>query len=320
MAEAALTFGCALLAFGPFLSLFSLVVYQKAQLVIVVTTAAFFFLLGAVGASFCWFCFDYIGLNGPLAAIIPGVFFQFIFRCIFVSIYHRVERVIQITIHKQHDNEMRGDSSADRRSGTDQSIPRQPRGRQNQDWAEAAKLRLQLNDASCGIAAGVGYGGMHAIMIYGTLLASQTTNNVGILYQDSCPSMPSLVVSGLFAFFFSILDVFWMLFTFFGMRRRLIYQRGVHPTREVRAIGGWLGNSRTGGNLALLFCLISHFIASLLTTSDHFKLGCAVSLPAVGTVVLLTAYLFWAGVGRIYMPLAQPFTLTNSMSRVDSEE
>lgn len=308
MAELALTLGCALLAFGPFLSLFCLIIYHKAQLVIVVTTSAFFFLLGAVGASFCWWVFDTIGLVGPLAAIIPGVFFQFIFRCIFVSIYHRVEKVIQITLHKQYEEDTT-------QRGTDASV-RPNRHQRQEEWVEATRLRLELNDASCGIAAGVGYGGMHAIMLYGTLLASQTTNNVGILYQDSCPALPSLVISGLFAFFFSILDVFWMLFTFFGMRRRLMYARG-QDDNDARAIGGLLGNTRTGGNLALLYCLVSHFVASLLTTSDSFKFGCSVSVSAVGVMVLFTAYFFWAGVGRIYMPPPQSLTLVNSMSRTE---
>jgi hypothetical protein len=48
--------GSALLAFGPFVSLFALIIYQKAQLVIIVTTAAFFFLLGSLAASLTWVC------------------------------------------------------------------------------------------------------------------------------------------------------------------------------------------------------------------------------------------------------------------------
>ena len=327
MAEFALTLGCALLAFGPFLSLFFLVIYPKAQLVIVVTSAAFFFLLGSVAASFSWWVFDSIGLDGPLAAIIPGVFFQFIARCVFVALYHRVERVIQITLHKQQQNDSSNDSRSNNTSNhndTDATARRVPRAERQEDWHQAARLRLALNDASCGVAAGVGFGGMHAIMLYGTLLASQTTNNVGVLYQDSCPAMPSLVVSGLFAFFFTILDVFWMLFTFFGMRRRLMYPRGhtdaQASSRQRAVIGGLLGNSRTGGNLALLFCLISHFVASLLTTSDYFKFGCSVSVSAVGVAVLVSAYCFWAGVGRIYMPPPQSLTLISSMSRAEMQD
>lgn len=315
MTEVALNLGCALMAFGPVVSLFALIIYQKAQLVIVVTTAAFFFLLGATPASFFWSIFHAIGLRGPLAAIIPGVFFQFVTRCAFVTIYHKVERVIQVTLQKQLEEERYAESGNG--GGSTESV--RPAQRNREEWTEIVKLRLQLNDASCGVAAGVGFGGMHAIMLFGTLLASQMKNNIGVLYQESCPGMPSLAVSAIFACLFSILDVFWMLFTFFGMRRRLIYHRGTFDETGSRAIGGWFGNSRTGGNVALLFTLLSHFFSSVLTTSDNFKMGCTVSLSSVGIVVLVTAYIFWAGVGRIYMPPAQSVILTNSMSRTHSE-
>jgi hypothetical protein len=39
--------------------------------------------------------------------------------------------------------------------------------------------------------------------------------------------------------------------------------------------------------------------------ANYFNFGCAVSLPLVGAVLLVTAYIFWAGVGRIYMPPQQ---------------
>lgn len=319
MTDWMLIIGCALLAFGPFLSLFGLVFYQKAQLVIVVTSAAFFFLLASLGASFVYFIFDAIGLGGALTAIIPGVFFQFVARCVFVSLYHRVEHVIQLSLEKHHREQQReqaiqGSSHhSPSEPATDDSVralPRNPAATAgtttNQepklDWAEAARLRLQLNDASCGVAAGVGFGGMHAILLYGTLLASEASHSGGILYQKSCPDMPALVISAIYAFCFTILDVFWMLFTFFGMRRRLLYHRGEHAEHEVLSSGGWLGNSRNGGNKALFLCLITHVAAALLTGANYFAYGCRVSLPAVGCVVLVTAYLFWAGVGRIYMP------------------
>jgi hypothetical protein len=324
MTEAALILGCVLLAFGPVTALFSLLVSQKAQLVIVVTTAAFFFLLAATCAAVSWWVFHLVldfdsskdennGLAQVFAALISGVFFQFIARCVFCSIYHRVERVIEVSLTKS--------CSGAGGNGNDYSDATvAPDG---DAWAQATALRLQLNDASCGVAAGVGFGGMHAVLMYGTLLASQssTSNNVGVLYQSSCPAVPSLVVSAIFCFCFSILDVFWMLFAFFGMRRRLLFHRGHHysPFEQRRPIGAWLGNSRAGGNTALLFSLVSHAAASLLTTSDYFKFGCSVSLPAVGGVLLVTAYIFWAGVGRIYMPPAQIVTVTNTMSRADDE-
>jgi Aph-1 protein len=349
MADILLVLGCALLAYGPFLSLFTLIVYQKAQLVIVVTTSAFFFLLAALFASLFWFVFDAIGLDGGgWAAIIPGVFFQFVFRCLFVELYHRVERVIQASLEKQHREEMEerqhsnngsNGSGADHGSGdapgTDDTVvlsrrpshqssssgsnihPQSRRlltGRDKTSWTEAAKLRLQMNDASCGIAAGVGYGGMHAILLYGTLLTNQAVNNGGVLYQESCPGIPSLAVSAVYCFCFSVLDVFWMLFTFFGMRRRQLFHRGEAAEGQVLSVGGWLGDSRNGGNVALLLCLVTHYVTTFFTVANRWDYGCRVSLPAVGAMVLLTAYLFWAGVGRIFMPPPVPLSGSGSMS------
>jgi ABC-type multidrug transport system fused ATPase/permease subunit len=318
MTEAALTIGCALLAFGPLIALFALIVYKKAQLVIVVTTSAFFFLLAALTASAWWWLFDVIGLGGPLAAIIPGVFMQFLWRCGFVALYHRVERVIQMSLEKQHEEELQRQSAAaphrNSDNGTADTVMGRPPERDqfrdkdnsHQEWTEAAKLRLELNDAACGIAAGVGFGGMHAILLYGTLLASEMSNNIGVLYQESCPSIPSLTVSAIYAFCFFILDIFWMLFTFFGMRRRLIFHRGDHADAdEVNAVGGWLGNSRMGGNYALLLTLMTHLVASIITTADYFKHGCYIAIPAIIAMVVFMAFWFWAGIGRIYMPPPQ---------------
>jgi ABC-type multidrug transport system fused ATPase/permease subunit len=343
MGMTTLTLGAALVAFSPIVALFSMIVYHKAQLVIVVTTAAFFFLLSSVIASMFWYTFHYgIGFNGPLAAIIPGVFFQFLLRCSFVSLYHGVEKVIEQSLEKQQQQEEEeerkkrqhlqqrnnGNTTAtDTTTGSVRQPHRHPHNHNNgasseeqeqaaadeeasaarsNTFTQAARLRLQLNDASCGVAAGVGYGAMHAILFYGTLLASQISNNVGVLYQDSCPQIPSIVVSAIYCCIFSVLDIFWMLFTFFGMRRRLIFHRGeLSAAHDNRSTGGMLGNNRTGGNLALLFCLVSHFVTSVFTTADYFRGGCIVSLPCVGGIVLIVAYVFWAGCGRIYLPNEQ---------------
>lgn len=299
MTTAALALGSGLVAFGPLLALFSMIIYQKAQLVIVVTTAAFFFLVGSTVGAFAWRIFHWIGFYGPLAAMIPAVLAQFLARCSFVSVYHRVESVIQDTLEKEEDEARQGTTNQSTAGTHTRNHPTE------KDWAEIAKMRLQLNDAACGVAAGIGFGGMHAIILYGTLLASETSTNVGVLYQDSCPAIPSLAVSAVYALCFFILDIFWMLFTFFGMRRRLTFHRGQGERREFRGPGGWLGNSRKGGNLALLWVLMTHFAAAVLTTADYFGNGCYVSVPSVCAVVVFTAYIFWAGAGRIYMPAEQ---------------
>lgn len=302
MTEAALTLGSALVAFGPFLTLFGIIVYQKAQLVIVVTTSAFFYLLAALAGSIFWWVFHSIGLKGPLAAVVPSIFAQFIARCLFVSLYHKVEKVIQLSLEKQHAKETSASLPASDAPILPNGTGNSNRNDSDKSWTEAAKLRLQLNDASSGIASGIGFGGMHAILLYGTLLASEAGNGKGILYQDSCPGIPSLAVSASYACMFFILDMFWMLFAFFGMRRREIFPRGAFDEDDDRRVGAWFGNSRNGGNVALLFSLGTHLVASILTTADYFNYGCYVSVPALFGVTFVTAYFFWAGIGRIYMP------------------
>mmetsp|Transcript_4980 Transcript_4980/g.12390 ORF Transcript_4980/g.12390 Transcript_4980/m.12390 type:complete len:329 (+) Transcript_4980:94-1080(+) len=311
MTNIALSLGAALIAFGPLMAVFSSIVYSKAQLVIVVTSAAFFFLLSTVVASMFWWVFHFVGMLGPLAGIVPGVLAQFAFRCWFVAVYHRVEKAIQQSLENQEmENEPPVPSNESvRQSGNRPGLNQQTQATEGNKshWTEIAKLRLELNDAACGIAAGVGFGGMHAVLLYGTLLASEMTNNIGVLYQDSCPAMPSLAVSAMYCFCFSILDVFWMLMTFFGMRRRRMYHRGERPpphvVREYEGkAGAYLGNTREGGNLALLSVLATHFVTSIFTTADFFNSGCVVSLPATGAMVLVVAYWFYAGMGKIYMP------------------
>jgi len=330
MAQVALLAGSFLVAFGPMLSIFALIVYHKAQLVILVTTAAFFYLLAATVAATVWFLLDAIMSGGGdgnsssssgAAAIIPGVFFQFLFRCAFTGLYHRVEQVIQTSLKKQHEQETAAADSNNNNNNNNNSNtslhhgepPRPPPGaaaavasnnNNNNTYAEAAKLRLQLNDASAAIASAVGFGGMNCVLLYGTLWASET-GNLGVLYESSCPNVPSLAVSAILANFFFVLQVFWMLLTFFGMRRRQLYHRGQSDeSTDAGVVSGFWGNSRHGGNWALLTTLLTHFTASLLTLTNALHNGCVISVPAVGGVVLVTAYLFWAGCGRNYMPPA----------------
>jgi len=160
MSEVALSIGAGLIAFGPLMALFSNIVYSKAQLVIVVTSSAFFFLLSTVVASLFWTVFHYVGLRGPLAGIVPGVLAQFAFRCWFVAVYHRVEKAIQRTVenHEAEDAQRMPSNETARRDGAESTTGSD--GEDKNQWTVVAKLRLELNDASCGIAAGVGFGGM----------------------------------------------------------------------------------------------------------------------------------------------------------------
>jgi Aph-1 protein len=304
--SATLILGCFFLAFGPLLSLFACVVYPKAQLVILVTTFALVFILSATAASVVYFLLHAIfqfetpsdstenGLestfrwtDGAVAAMLPSVLFQFLGRCLGTSLYHSVERVIAASL-QQHQEEERLKNGGNVTSNT---------------TSDAALLKLALNDGASGVAAAVGFGGMHAILLYGTLLSSEAVNNsAGILYQDSCPNIPSLVHSALLTNLVSILQVFWMLLTFFGMRRRVLFHRGEHAMSERPSRRALWSDSRTGGNYALLYTLLSHLFVAGITLFNRQPNGCRITLPVVGGMVLVTAYVFFIGCARIYMP------------------
>eukprot|EP00429_Kryptoperidinium_foliaceum_P006539 CAMPEP_0176012436 /NCGR_PEP_ID=MMETSP0120_2-20121206/5796_1 /TAXON_ID=160619 /ORGANISM="Kryptoperidinium foliaceum, Strain CCMP 1326" /LENGTH=299 /DNA_ID=CAMNT_0017345325 /DNA_START=119 /DNA_END=1015 /DNA_ORIENTATION=- len=285
----ALFWGSAFVGLAPLICFFFQITFPKSQLIIIFVTAAFFYLLSCLGASIFWYIMDpLLGLDNAWTALVPGVLAQFLARCGFVGLYHRVEKVIEVSIER---------SEAENREN---SRP------QSTADVSAAKLKLELNDVASGVAAGTGFGGMHCLMMFGSLLASETAD-MGVLYQPSCPYLPSLVVSSVNSFVFFFLDLFWMLFTFFGMRRRLIFPRGGGMLRDMgnngRYFGGYYGNTRSGGNSALLTVIISHFAAAGFTTFNLFQYGCVFSMSLVPVVLVVVAYLYWSGISKIYNPL-----------------
>jgi hypothetical protein len=166
--------------------------------------------------------------------------------------------------------------------------------------------------------------------MFGTLLAYETAD-LGVLYQPSCPMLPSLLVSALHCFFFTILDIFWMLLTFFGMRRRLIFPRGGGTLNELnpirRTFGAYFGNTRTGGNVALLWALGSHLVAAAVTTTNQFQYGCAMSLSLLPVVTAVVMYAYWSGASKIYMPqpnssarLSLPVSFSYGGGAIDEDE
>ena len=180
--------------------------------------------------------------------------------------YHRVEAAVAESIGR-HERQMH-DNDNDNSAGL----------------SETTLLRLELNDWACGIAAGVGFGGMHSLMLYGTLLASQIyDNSKGTLYQDSCSVLPSLVNSALYTFMFSLLDILLMLFAFYGIRKRALcdYKRG---------------------NFALIVTIVSHLAAAFSTVPNKFSNGCFIALPSVFLVLVVTFVMFLFQVAPFYLP------------------
>jgi len=233
-----------------------------------------------------------IGVSWKWFAIAPAVMCQFLFRVGFVKLYHQVEHAVEESIAASEAEREDNDGGDDNASSTSD--------------VATAKLKLELNDAASGLAAGVGFGGMHAIVFFGSLLASETATT-GVLYQPSCPYVPSLAVSALNCCCFFFLDIMWMLFTFFGVRRRVIFPRGGGNLNDMdprhRQFGSYFGNTRMGGNMSLITVLASHFVAAGFTTFNQYNHGCTFSLPLLFSTVLSVLWLFRAGISKIYKPL-----------------
>ena len=194
--------------------------------------------------------------------------------------------------------------------------------------SESALLRLELNDISCSIAAGVGFGGMHAVLLYGTLLASEG-GRLGTLYQPSCSFMPSLINSAFMAFWFSILDVVWMMIAFYGVRvwelhlqykqSQLLSQQQQHQQGQQHTfftaynhgaaiMNEWsFAKGRVSGKAALLFMILSHLCASLTTTLNVIipVNGCIVALPLLTFCAIWIMVMSWIYLKDNFLPESQ---------------
>jgi hypothetical protein len=271
-----------MMAFSPSVFLFLFIAFSKAHLMIVVTTAAFSYLIAAFLTSLLWLPFPSSLATNAALLIIPAVFMQTVCRCGYVFIFHKVEGAIVASI-KLHEQQEQADSSETRPNTGETG-----RGNGGDQQTDAARLRFELNDWTCGLSAGVGYGFMKALMLYGTLLANEASEPDGTLYQESCSMVPSVVNSALNTFLFSLLDIILMLITFYGMRRRR-----------------YLKQQRTG-NIALAVSFACNLLAGSATTFNQLKDGCLISVPLLGAVLLATgAYFVW-GIGvKNYLPKSQ---------------
>ncbi|KAL7496274.1 hypothetical protein ACHAWT_004825 [Skeletonema menzelii] len=367
MTSPSLTIGTALLAFSPTLTLLFLIILPKPQLTILSVVAAFAYLLSAFGSSLIWLIVNAIfqftnrnqenSIGALLALTVPSVLMQWFVRMQFVKLYFGVEDVIRKSVAKHEAEEsmdMTTNNTTNNTTGTHQ---------QQQHHAETNALQLQLNDLSCSLASGTGYALLHTLFLFGTLLASEShesnnyygnlqtaqgyygggggsTGHGGTLYQNSCSSssMPSLVNGALVGCMFSILDVVFMMLTFFGMRRRQQYYYYQQQQHHRGGGGGATGSSIVrpppprssslfqllrdglsfcnnngindtiqGGNAALGLVIISHLMASLALAPNGImeENGCQISLPCLAAVVVLVVGLFWRGVKGHFLPVDQ---------------
>ncbi len=295
-------------------------------------------------------------IGALLSLTIPSIFIQCIVRMLFVKLYFRVEDVIRKSVrrHEDENNVASGNTTGSNTAGNNGGNSGRNNTAGGDEHAETNALQLQLNDISCSLASGTGYALLHTLFLYGTLLASESgesnnyygnigtsgeyygggggsTGHGGTLYQSSCSMMPSVINGALISMMFSVLDVVWMMLTFYGMRRRRVVSRDGQQgqPRELRTwlrkilhfvmdsfsflrdtCTFWKGMEDTpqGGNAALGLVLVSHIMASLvigLPNSIMVEDGCRVSLPCLGGVVVFVMVMTVKGLKGHFLPVDQ---------------
>lgn len=237
---------------------------------------------------------------------------QVLFRCAYVKGFHTIERIFMSVVEREHEGQCEREYEYEEISHTDEEdnendVNATPRC----DWEiidPIKKLTLELNDASCALAAGTGFGGMHAILLYGTLLADQVRQK-GTLLQPSCTGVPSIIPTSFIACLFTVLDVIWMVLCFYGMRRLEDVDQP-NGTRDNSLHRGGLFRRPASGKTALWVVVTSHTLASFSTAFNVIlpKDGCRVTLPCLSIVVVATLVFFWVCVKDWYMPVK---TMTN---------
>jgi gamma-secretase subunit APH-1 len=225
-----LRIGCGLIAYAPGCSL--LVLFSKRpQLIIVALAAGFAWLCSSLLTSILWWFIHLSQHSVWPIIIILSVFLQEIARYIFIQAYRKTEVLIQRS--SPHSN---------------QAFP--------------------LNDLSSGLAAGVGFGLMHSLLFYGSLLAS--SGDSGVYFDDSCPTTPLILVSALTSLAFFILDIIWMCLGFVADRYRSAILASV--------------------------IVVLHLFAGLITLTNINPSGCKVSLSLLLITILASVALlsyFW---------------------------
>lgn len=122
---------------------------------------------------------------------------------------------------------------------------------------EIAQLKYPLNDVSSSIAVGLGQGGMHSLVVFGSMLAAE--DGFGNMYSVTCPQMPSIAFGAMAALLYFFLDLELMCLSFYAMR---------------------ICSSHLIG---LIVCI--HLIASIVAASPSMFGGCRNILICEGAIV-----------------------------------
>ena len=199
-----LLLGCCLIAYGPAAVLVSTFVARRSQLVIIAISAAFFWLISILITGVLWYFIPF--LRDHYASTIPvSVFIQESGRFGFVWLYSRAE----VAITKK----------AFRRS----VVP--------------------LNDASSSISAGVGFGVMYALVMYGGTIG--VALEPADYFTEACPHLSIFILSAFNALFVQIMHISLMVTAFHAWR-------GIEDAKKRRMLIGTVFAVHLAGSFASL--------------------------------------------------------------------
>jgi anterior pharynx defective protein 1 len=123
-----------------------------------------------------------------------------------------------------------------------------------------------LTDFSSMIAAGLGFGLMYTLIMYGGVL--QASLLPGDYFLDQCPLLSGFVVTALLALLFQMLNSALTVLVLDALRR--------HEARRREALPRFV------------MVLLAHMGASLASLANSSSLGCNVGMPAATVVVLFS--------------------------------
>jgi len=121
-------------------------------------------------------------------------------------------------------------------------------------------VAFPMIDFYSALASGVGYGVTYSVMIYGSVISHSWGS--GTLFSEACPQISAFVVAAVNASIFGLLHIVVMIAAFDAYRRE----------------------SRN----RILFVLLTFILASLIPMLTP-QAGCSVSLPLLGTVLLIAS-------------------------------
>eukprot|EP00475_Leptophrys_vorax_P041710 TRINITY_DN7871_c0_g1_i1.p1 TRINITY_DN7871_c0_g1~~TRINITY_DN7871_c0_g1_i1.p1 ORF type:complete len:240 (-),score=62.77 TRINITY_DN7871_c0_g1_i1:33-752(-) len=218
--------GCVLVAYALPAVVFIMFVTKRQQLVIISIAAAFFWLFSVLVAALLWTAIT--PLQTVYGVVVPGfVVVQEIARYGFFKFYEKSERTFAVT--------------------------------------STNLVVFPLSDLSSSIAAGVGFAGIHGLIMYGGVLAQSI--GIGSLVSTACPEMSLYVLSALSAFFIQNIQMALMVIAFDAFRRKSL--------------------------LRMLIVWSLHMVSALVTLLNLSNHGCAGSLPILACMMLLSYFTAW---------------------------